>query len=174
MLRGVIFFEKTGGGLTPNDASCYLFLKCVTSNACNRIYTLRAQFKEILDPEIARIVYTKLGLRNELPALKIAKPFLKAVHSSPLKNTALRLSKSIRAYQNSRKGKKQGKVVGWPRFKSFKKEFFSLHYEEPLKGYSIDSNLLKASLGLGETKKQHHIEIPMPRSKILKDKKVKS
>jgi len=82
--------------------------------------TLRDSYREAPKPEIAKVLYSERGLRNLLPALKVDKPFLGTVHSSPLKNAALRLSQSIRGFQKSRKGKMKGKARGWPKFRSQK------------------------------------------------------
>jgi putative transposase len=152
------------------------------SKICNWLYnqllenanTLKSEWKTTGDNTKALIVYSERGLRNLLPAIKAKNPFLKSVHSSPLKNTALRLSKSIRAYQDSRKGKRNGKVVGWPKFKSFKRKFFSLEYDEKYKGYGVTDGTLKLSFGLGDQRKQHHILIAMPDSCLLKNKIVKA
>lgn len=95
----------------------------------------------------AKTVYTKRGLRNELPDLKEAYPFLKLVYSSPLKNAALRLSSAIREHQKGKKGKRKN-LVGWPRFRSWKTKWFSLLYDEPNKGYVVESNTLTLSLGV--------------------------
>jgi len=66
---------------------------------------------------------------------------LKVVHSSPLKNTALRLSDAIQTHQKSKKGKRKGKEVGWPKFRSWKQKWFSLFYDEPEKGFKIEGQL---------------------------------
>ena len=110
------------------------------SKICNWLYNrlleqaneLRAQFiaSDGQDSEAALTVYSKRGLRDLIPALKQEHAFLKAVYSSPLKNAALRLSSAIREYQKSRKG--QG--VEWPKFRSWKRKWFSLEYDEPWKG----------------------------------------
>jgi len=133
---------------------------------------LKEEYKNSGDSNAAKTLYTKHGLRNLLRQLKIDKPFLKAVHSSPLKKVALRLSKTIRAYQSSRKGNRAGKPVGWPKFRSFKKRFFSLEYEEPNKGYKLHDGFLEISLGLGEENKRHHLMIAMPDSRALKNKEI--
>jgi putative transposase len=146
----------------------------LSNHLLDKANALREKFIKTSDKEASRILYTKRGFRNELTALKKEKPFLQSVHSSPLKNTALRLSKSIRAYQDSRKGKRRGKAIGWPKYKSFKREFFSLHYDEPFKGYAVGNGFLKLSFGLGEERKQNHIQISMPDSKLLKNKVVKN
>ncbi|HXW60795.1 MAG TPA: transposase [Myxococcota bacterium] len=143
------------------------------NNLLEKAHNLKQEYKEHGNKDAGRILYTKRGFRNELTRLKKEKPFLKSVHSSPLKNTALRLSRSIKAYQDSRKGRRKGKAIGWPKFKSFKREFFSLEYEEPFKGYAVHDGILELSFGLGEERKQNHIKMPMPDSKLIKDKNVK-
>lgn len=107
------------------------------SRICNWLYNqllsqaneLRKEYRQNQSPEISKILYTERGLRNLLPGLKKEKPFLKVVHSSPLKNAALRLSNSIQTYQKSRKGKRKGKDTGWPRFRSWGRNWFSLLYD---------------------------------------------
>jgi len=100
--------------------------------------------------EDLKTVFSKRGLRNLLPSLKKNYPFLKSVHSSPLKNAALRLSESIEAYQKSRKGKRKGKPTGWPGFRKWGEKYFSLLYDEPKKGFKIDEQMLTLSLGTNE------------------------
>src|SRR5207245_11498937 len=90
------------------------------SKICNWLYnnlletanSLRGEFIQTKNPEIAKILYTKRGLRDLLPLLKQELPFLKAVHSSPSKNTGLRVSGAIQACQKSKKGKRRGKKGG--------------------------------------------------------------
>ncbi|MFI5205982.1 MAG: RNA-guided endonuclease TnpB family protein, partial [Candidatus Paceibacterales bacterium] len=109
------------------------------SRICNWVYNhllneainLRTQFIQTGDSDNAKTVYTERGLRNLLPKIKKEKPFLNVVHSSPLKNTALRLSGVIQAHQKSKKGKRKGKTVGWPKFRSWQQSWFSLFYDEP-------------------------------------------
>ena len=113
------------------------------SKICNWLYNylldqsleLRKLYCETKDPEIAKTLYTERGLRNLIPGLKKERHFLKTVHSSPLKNAALRLSASIQTYQKSRKNKRKGAATGWPRFRSWKRSWFSLLYDEPGKGF---------------------------------------
>ena len=112
------------------------------SRICNWLYNylvdkghqLKQEFIQSGNREAATTLYTERGLRNLLPQIKEEHPFLKVVHSSPLKNSALRLSNAIRVYQKSKKGKRPGKQMGWPKFRSWKKQWFSLFYDEPEKG----------------------------------------
>ncbi|MCY0884764.1 MAG: transposase, partial [Firmicutes bacterium] len=90
--------------------------------------------------------YTERGLRNRIPALKQEHPFLRTVHSSVLKNAALRLSSAIRKYRKGRRGER-AKRAGWPTFRSWKRKWFSLHYDEPWKGFRLDGRTLRLSLG---------------------------
>lgn len=123
---------------------------------------LRAQYVQTQDPGVARVVYTERGLRNLLPELKQEHPFLCTVHSSPLKNAALRLSAAIRAYQDSRKGKRQGKETGWPQFRAWKRKWYSLYYDEPGKGWALaQPDVLRLTLGVDATGKRLHLDLPM-------------
>jgi putative transposase len=152
------------------------------SRICNWAYNhlldeahaMRKQYIETQQPELAKIVYTERGLRNLLPALKDQKPFLKTVHSSVLKNTALRLSASIQAHQKSKKGKRKGKPVGWPKHRSWKAAWFSLYYDEPDKGFKVIEDQLVLSLGTGQDRKRRSISIPLKDSHLLKGKDIRN
>ncbi|WP_040767500.1 RNA-guided endonuclease InsQ/TnpB family protein [Sulfobacillus thermosulfidooxidans] len=108
---------------------------------------LRKRFRETRDPAVGKVLYTKCGLRNRIPALKQEYPFLRTVHSSVLKNAALRLSSAIREYQKGRRGER-AKRAGWPKFRSWKREWFSLQYDEPWKGFRLAGRTLVLSLGM--------------------------
>lgn len=152
------------------------------SKICNWLYNqlleraneLRTQFiaSEGQDSEAALSVYSKRGLRNLIPALKQEYPFLKTVYSSPLKNAALRLSSAIREYQKSRQGKRNGKDVNWPKFRSWKNKWFSLEYEEPWKGYRVKGRTLALSLGVDRDGKRLMVRgelvrpLPFPRERV--------
>jgi putative transposase len=97
---------------------------------------------------ILETVYSENGLRDLLPELKKKHPFLRSVHSSLLKNAARRLSKAIKRHQETRSGKCKGKPSGWPGYRSWRRDWFSLEYEERNKGWSLaDGNRLTVSLG---------------------------
>ncbi len=148
---------------------------------CNKLYnilvekanTLRDEYIQTQSPEIVKTLYTERGLRDLLTGLKEAFPFLKTVHSSPLKNAALRLSKVIQDYQKSRKGKRKGKETGWPHFRSCK-VWFSLLYDEPNKGFKVNHNQLKLSLGADKDKKRLYAKVTLQESYRLKGKVIRN
>lgn len=107
---------------------------------------LRQQYRSSQDQTVGKTLYTERGLRDMIPTLKEQHPFLKSVYSSPLKNAALRLSQAIRAYQDGKHGRR-AKAVNWPRFRAWKRSWFSLQYEEPHKGYHVVASTLTLSLG---------------------------
>src|SRR3989338_3831178 len=88
------------------------------SRICNWLYNhlltkgfeLKESFLVSQDKESAKTLYSERGLRNLVPAIKQEHPFLKVVHSSVLKNAALRLSDSIQTHQKSKKGTKKKQV----------------------------------------------------------------
>lgn len=152
------------------------------SRICNWLYNrlldhanaLRDNYRATQNPEIVKVLYTERGLRNLIPSFKDEKPFLKVVHSSPLKNSALRLSQAIQAYQKSRKGKRKNKDAGWPRYRSWSRGWFSLFYDEPNKGYCIEGNSLRLSLGRGIDKNQRYVFLTLEGTNALKDKEIRN
>ncbi len=152
------------------------------SRICNWLYNhlleksqeFKREFIQSGSPEASKTLYTKRGLRNLLPQLKEEQPFLKVVHSSPLKNTALRLSDAIQVYQKSKKGKRKGKQMGWPKFRAWKRDWFSLFYDEPDKGFKIQDQTLILSLGTGEDRKRRSITLGLPEACLLKNKIVRN
>jgi len=118
-----------------------------------RANALRTQYRASQDKTVGKTLSTERGLRNLIPALKEQHPFLKSVYSSPLKNAALRLSQAIRAYQDGKHGRR-AKALNWPRFRAWKRSWFSLQYDEPWKGYQLEGRRLTLSLGRDEGGKQ--------------------
>ncbi len=145
------------------------------SRICNWLYNhlldqadqLKGEFKQG-NKEAAKTVYTERGLRNLIPKIKKEHPFLTVVHSSPLKNVALRLSSSIRTHQKSKK------KTGWPHFRAWKKKWFSLFYDEPNKGFSIEGDDLILSFGMGQDRKHRSITLKMPDAHLLKGKTIRN
>lgn len=152
------------------------------SRICNWLYNqllaksleLKREFIHSGSSEASKTLYTKRGLRNALPMLKEDHPFLKVVHSSPLKNTALRLSEAIRVHQKSKKGQRKGKKMGWPKFRAWKRDWFSLFYDEPEKGFKIRETTLILSLGMGQDRKQRSLALTLPESHLLKGKTIRN
>ena len=152
------------------------------SRICNWVYNnllsqaldLRKNFCKAQNPDTAKTLYTKRGLRNLLPKMKEEHPFLKVVHSSPLKNAALRLSQAIQAHQKSKKGKRAGKLVGFPKFRAWKQKWFSLFYDEPNKGFKVENQNLILSLGMGKERQQRSVTLFLPDADLLKDKIIRN
>jgi len=86
------------------------------------------------------------NLRNQVPELKKVHEFLKTVHSSPMKNVALRLKDS---YAKFFRGEAKP-----PHFRAWKNKWFSLFFDEPNKGFKIDGKQIKISLGKDNKNKQ--------------------
>ena len=150
------------------------------SRKCNFLYNhlleranqYKDEFKKTGNPHYAQIISSKRGLRDLVPSIKGDYPYLKSVYAAPLKNTALRLSEAITAHQNSHKGKRKGKKIRWPRFRSFKQSWFSLLYDEPYRGYVIENNnKLIISLGMGSDRKRNALRISLSAGHMLKANK---
>ena len=152
------------------------------SKICNWLYNhllekankLKQEFIQTGNAELAKTLYTERGLRNLLPSLKEEYPFLKAVHSSPLKNAALRLSQTIQARQKSKKGKRVGKEIGWPHFRSWQANWFSLLFDEPSKGFKVCGNILQISLGMGHEGKRQSLIFTLKESHLLKNQTIRN
>jgi putative transposase len=89
------------------------------------------------------------NLRDQVPHLKEDNPFLRTVHSSPLKNTAVRLKESYKKFFRGE--------CEYPKFRPWKKKWFSLLYDEPEKGFKINENEIKISLGKDGNNKSLYI-----------------
>ena len=148
------------------------------SRKCNWLYNrlvararaLHGEYCETQSEAACRTLYTKHGLRDLVPDLKKEHPFLKTVHSSPLKNTALRLTEAIQAYQKGRK--EGGKARGWPKFRSWRAKWFSLFYDEPKKGLKLRGKRLRLSLGVDRNGKRGFLKLGLEDVRALKGKKI--
>jgi putative transposase len=112
------------------------------------------------EQKLGFLLYTPNGLRDLVPGIKDEHPFYKAVASSPLKNVARRLSRAIRSYQDSKTGKRKGPKIGFPDYKSWKKDWYSLEYEER-KGWSVERNVLKMVLGVDKDGNRIRLDLPL-------------
>jgi putative transposase len=152
------------------------------SKICNWLYNhllesanfLKKTFIETKEAAVSLTLYSKRGLRNLVPDIKQRCPFLKTVHSSPLKNVALRLTSVIQDHQNSKKGKRLGTITGWPKFRSWKKNWFSLLYDEPNKGFKVEDGFLTLSLGVGKDGKRLRVSLGLEKSSLLKNKAIRN
>ncbi len=152
------------------------------SRKANRLYNTLIErgykaldaYRETGNKKEARIIFNKYGLRNLVPNIKEEYPFLKSVHSSPLKNTALRAEKSFKDLFDSKRGLRKGPKIGRPRYNSWKENWFSLLYDEPNKGFKLAGSMLRLSLGTGSDGKRHAIEIPLVGVKALKGKTIRN
>jgi putative transposase len=121
---------------------------------------LRHQYRQSQDKQVGKTLYSEHGLRDLLPSLKAQYPFLKTVYSSVLKNAALRLSKAIRDYQDGKHGRRANQV-NWPKFRAWKRAWFSLQYDEPWKGYALSGRTLTLSLGQDASGKQLSVKVAL-------------
>lgn len=102
------------------------------------------------------------NLRNQVPILKKENLFLKTVFSSVLKNTAIRLKDTyVKFFKGS----------GHPKFRSWKKKWFSLLYEESFVGYKVEGRDLLLSFGKDEKGKQIRLHLQMAEPLLYRDKK---
>jgi putative transposase len=124
---------------------------------------LRQHYRQSQDKQVGRMLYTDRGLRDLLPSLKAQHPFLKTVYSSVLKNAALRLSRAIRDYQDGKHGRR-AKAVNWPKFRHWKRKWFSLQYDEPHKGYALCGRTLTLSMGKDAAGKQLKVVLELAES----------
>ncbi|MDQ0246051.1 putative transposase [Bacillus fengqiuensis] len=113
------------------------------SKMCNWLYN---QLFEMVETDYKNGNTKKLlsgkNLRNQVPILKEKHPFLCKVYSSPLKNTALRLNDAYDRFFDPTLDNKK------PHYRSWKKKWFSLYYDEPNKGFKLlNDDMLSISFG---------------------------
>lgn len=123
------------------------------SKICNWLYNrlLELTIEDYRNNDNKKKLLSGRNLRNEVPKLKKEFSFLCSVHSSPLKNTALRLKQNFKDFF-SVKGR------GYPRFRSWKGKWFSLYYDEPNKGFKVKENIISLTLGKREDGKRIYVE----------------
>ena len=121
------------------------------SKICNWLYNRLYEMVEYdyKNNDGAAGLTRKFTLRDQVPVLKRKYPFLKTVYSSVSKNVALRLAGAYKAFF-------EGKC-DHPHFRSQKKKWFSLEYEEKA-GWVVDGRDLTLSLGKDENNKQIRVQ----------------
>ena len=164
--------------VTPQIEACLddqsLKANFLYNKLLERAHKAAKAYKETGNKEGSKILFDKYGLRNLVPGIKEEHPHLKSVHSSPLKNVALLVTAALKNRFDSRRGLRKGKLVGWPRFNSWKENWRSLLYDEPGKGFKVEGSILKLSLGTGSDNKRHALEIPLVGVKALKGKTIRN
>ena len=133
---------------------------------------MRKEYIVSQNEEIAKTLYSERGLRDLVPEIKLEFPFLKTLYSSPVKNAALRLSQAIKGYQDGKKGRRKNQV-NWPKYRSWKKRWFSLQYDEPWKGFELEAKALKLQLGVSAQGKRLNINLTLKESLPIETKGVK-
>ncbi|MGP7817663.1 hypothetical protein [Niallia sp. 01092] len=113
------------------------------SKICNWLYNqlLDACEKDYKENNNSLKLLEGRNLRDYSVSLKEKYPFLNTVFSSVLKEPSTRLKK---AYQSFFKGDTR-----YPKFRSWKKKWFSLVFDEPNKGWKIQNNGTQISISLG-------------------------
>ena len=113
------------------------------SRICNWLYNhlLDACIKDYKENHNSKQLLSDRNLRDYGVSLKEQHPFLKTVFSSVLKEPANRLSNAYQKFFD-----KKGRC---PRFRSWKKKWFSLVFDEPNKGWELLNHGTSISVSLG-------------------------
>ena len=123
------------------------------SKICNWLYN---QLFQMAEEDYQNGKQKKLlsgrNLRNEVPKIKQNHPFLYKVHSSPLKNTALRLKEAYNRFFDPKLDNQK------PKFRSWKRKWFSLYYDEPNKGFKL-LNEQELSITFGKLTDEEYKEL---------------
>lgn len=142
------------------------------SKICNWLYNnlLQQVNDDYENNNSERKLLTGRNLRDQVPTMKDKYPFIKSVYSVPVKNTAMRLKDAF-----DRFFKDKTKETGHPKFRSWKKKWFSLFYDEPYVGYKINGHDMLLSLGKDDNGKQIKIKVQLVEQlKIKDDRKLKN
>jgi putative transposase len=110
------------------------------------------------------LINKKYGLRdymvNEMKENEKYK-FINSVYSKPLKESATRLENTFKKFFKEK--------TGYPKFRSWKKSWFSLLYDEANVGYKIEGNKIVISCGKDTEGKRIKIEATL-KTKLKSDK----
>ncbi|OON96406.1 MAG: hypothetical protein ATN32_00930 [Candidatus Epulonipiscium fishelsonii] len=114
------------------------------SKICNWLYNhlLEVCIKDYLENNNSLKLLEGRNLRNYATALKKEYPFLKTVYSAPIKECAYRIK---RAYVKSFTSN-----AGMPNFRSWRRKWFSLVFDEPYKGWEVKEEGTVISVSLGK------------------------
>lgn len=113
------------------------------SRICNWLYNqlLSVCQKDYKENQNRLNLLSGENLRDYAISMKKEHPFLETVFSSPIKNTAIRLKDAYKRFFS--------KQNGYPKFRSWKKKWFSLFFDEPNKGWELKENGTKVAISLG-------------------------
>lgn len=136
------------------------------SKMCNWLYNqLFTMVEDDYKTGNSKRLLTGRNLRDQVPLIKEKYPWLKKVHSSPLKNAAFRLKDAYKRWFDKTLENEK------PHYRSWKAKWFSLFYDEPKKGFHLQDNRLTLKLGkrsdeehkeLKKTNKQAKKQIELP------------
>ena len=144
--------ETTAGYLDGQSKICNWLWNKLKDEVDARMAALSTVDHACSEAETKRLlgdVYSEIGLRNLVPVLKDKHPFLRCVYSSPLKNVALHMAKAIRAHRTTKNQSRSGPAAGWITYKAWAKQWTSLEYDEPNKGWRVaQCGWLDLSLGV--------------------------
>lgn len=134
------YTKKTLVELNHNDE----FILDGQSGICNWLYNklLETCTDDYKNNNNALHLLSGRNLRDYATTLKETFPFLRTVHSSPLKEVSTRLKL---AYDGFFRGDR-----GHPNYRSQKKKWFSLVYDEPDKGWELRNDGKEIALALGK------------------------
>ncbi len=127
------------------------------------------QYDEVKQGTLEKTLLSKkYGLRNYM--VNVMKEsnefkFINAVYSKPLKESATRLEQTFKKFFTE--------GTGFPNYRSWKKSWFSLHYDEAFVGYKIDGYNLVVSCGTDSDGKRIKIEAVL-KNKIKTNGKIKT
>src|SRR4051812_25454590 len=127
-----VFFKKEDEWILDGQSKICNWLYNQLLDACQKDYQENNNSLKLLEGR---------NLRNYGVSLKEKHPFLNTVFSSVLKEPSTRL---LKAYKSLFKGDTK-----YPHFRSWKKKWFSLVYDEPNKGWEIQHNGTQLSISLG-------------------------
>ena len=96
------------------------------------------------------------------------------MHSSPLKNAALRLSEAIQAHQNRKKESEEDNEIGWPRFRSWQAVGFLFFFDEPNKGFKVLEDTLLLSLGMGDEGNDNPLSFILKEAYLLNNQSIRN
>ncbi len=145
------------------------------SRMCNKLYNMLLEMvnNEYEEHKTYHLLKNR-NLRDEVVNIKQNHPYLYSVHSSPLKNAAIRLKESFdRFFESLNKDYKMNR----PQYRSNKNKWFSLLYDEPNKGIKVNNKKIKISLGykLDDNNKKIRLYVEGDlEEKIRKNAKVKT